>query len=1249
MEMLRGVMRQTSLLVETDVVVYEGIDQTLGQTAPAVDDAVLQNIAVSFFTANTSEGTLTVNISRQTANQAAKKADIYDINAALDQIFTEGQYERSVEVKGLLADLSWLGSDFEGKWISMRDAFNGEESQYRYLHNKNEKLTFTDPLWSYLCDRKAFIRVVRPEESQSYSALVTPYYYTVAKDAETTYAKSGLPALGTPVFALTDPNSVDTFSKRNLGVLGNEPWKDRNNSGSFVITHSENFYPGTSDIAAGDEMEDHDYYGYDDQYRRKAKIARKTEVTVKTSEGSIGLGGYHELRYFDRSLTKYDLSASYGRFTSYPFIVWFAGGKKATVVMLDLTTGGHSNFLTLSWFFDPKTLGDQIYKYFDLSNGKGSTQPNWAPGTTAFKQLWEHICTKNPFDNSSLTFDEDAYVFEPVTVKYTGTYGDIACLEYLAALQLPFALLADYITNDPFKNGIYNDALYQIDPRYDLAEYIKKRMAALPKPTDTKPTSPELPAVTDDKTKVVTAGKEGETQEPNSTSAARLSGTEAINSKKDLINFMFQGQLHTGINVRSNDLTRSGGSKTLFCSNQRLECQVLSGPGIAYGGMDEVRWDGGEKFHIHGGVDFSCGATGEKLWAETKKIPWAIYLPGGDHKVVYRMEWKTFSEYTGNGKKNNKIFNGFGFHAFVFPAEKPKTGESCVIFHVGHLNPAATMTNNATAWAKFRQSLKQTDAEISKKLEELISIGSESSFKSWAYKSDTYFFSRTKMEQVRGNNDTGPFTQAQLATAFDYDDRCYALFDKTSGLLARKIMDVKENQSIGAMGQSGSGSGPHYHCDCWVLDPKKHPDLYKLLLRLYDKKDTQICQHLTDPSYLARYRKARHISMPNENSMLAFTMSREDALSFPKVTGAVVALKEDLEEVYGRRDIMNVGCTLRVSGKPPVYTDYPETMNSSESIPTSSPSVYKAPQPITISVAESRAYQEAIARLCTVQIEPTVLPYYDPYVMDGGMPAAVVYRNDLILTKIVFCTVTAQPAGTCQTSIVYSPGISVSSALPIYLRAMLSLADRSGSDARYAEVLDSVVFPFHCIDFFNTYPHNKLYMEQNDYVQMFGKENFVFDWRQITSVVVGGNQVYPVVNAVANPSLLRQIVNEYNYSWNEENVKIDFSALGVGSEFPMNEDSLLLGFRAWNKANLFTYSKSLTDSYNLHSDKDPQKPYTSGMGATYENIAVKDMMTTSPEALTPAELKKTYYDWHNLFLELRKTIKTQRPLSVFRD
>ena len=74
--------------------------------------------------------------------------------------------------------------------------------------------------------------------------------------------------------------------------------------------------------------------------------------------------------------------------------------------------------------------------------------------------------------------------------------------------------------------------------------------------------------------------------------------------------------------------------------------------------------------------------------------------------------------------------------------------------------------------------------------------------------------------------------------------------------------------------------------------------------------------------------------MPNENSMLAFTMSREDALSFPKVTGAVAALKEDLEEVYGRRDIMNVGCTLQVSGKPPIYTDYPETMNSSESIPT---------------------------------------------------------------------------------------------------------------------------------------------------------------------------------------------------------------------------------------------------------------------------------------------------------------------------
>ena len=1243
METLRGALRQTSLLLATDMVVYEGIDQTLGETAPAVEDAILRNIVTSIFS-GTEDGTLKVNMSRQTANQAAKKAEIYDTDQSLDQIFPEGELQRSVAVKGLRPSRTWLGPDFSGKWEAMQSAFAYKMYEdFRYLHNDNEAYTYTDPLWSYLFDKTAFIRVVRPEQDHSYSALVKPYYYTVAKDTAATYDKTGLPSLGTPVFTISDPGSVDAFSKRNVKALGNAPWETFNRPDSFVITHDEKHYASSWWLSTVVETTSHwTLFRDNDKLRRRTGNAKK--VTVKTSEGGLGAGGSHNLFNMQPG-TK--LAGNFGRFTSYPFIVWFANGTKATVAMLDLTNGGHSNFLTLSWFFDSKTLGGQVYRYFDLSNGKGSAQPDWAPKTDEFPALWKHIAEQNPFMDTE--FEEGAFVFEPVKLQYAEDYTKKdSCYEYIASLQLPFALLADYITSDPFKNGIYNDALYQIDPRYDLAEYIKKRMAALPKPADVKPTSPELPAVTDDKTKVVTAGKEGETQENNSTSAARLSGTEAINSKKDLINFMFQGQLHTGINVRSNDLTRSGGSKTLFCSNQRLECQVLSGPGIAYGGMDEVRWDGGEKFHIHGGVDFSCGAAGEKFWAERpKKIPWAIYLPGGDHKVVYRMEWKTFSDYTGNGTKNNKIFNGFGFHAFVFPAEKPKTGEPCVIFHVAHLNPAATMTNNATAWAGFRQSLKQTDAEISKKLEELISIGSESSFKSWAYKSDTYFFSRTKMGQVRGNNETGPFTQAQLATAFDYDDRCYALFDKTYGLLARKIMDVKENQSIGVMGQSGSGSGPHYHCDCWVLDPKKHSDLYKLLLRLYDRKDTQICQHLTDPSYLARYRKARHIPMPNENSMLAFTMSREDALSFPKVTEAVAALKEDLEEVYGRRDIMNVGCPLQVSGKPPLYTDYPETMNSSESIPTSSPSVYKAPQPITISVAESRAYQEAIARLCTVQIEPTVLPYYDPYVMDGGMPAAVVYRNDLILTKVVSCTVTAQPAGTCQTSISYSPGISVSGALPIYLQAMLSLADRSGSDARYAEVLDSVVFPFHCIDFFNTYPHNKLYMEQNDYVQMFGKENFVFDWRQITSVVVGGNQVYPVVNAVANPSLLRQIVNEYNYSWNEENVKIDFSALGAGSEFPMNEDSLLLGFRAWNKANLFTYSKSLTDSYNLHSDKDPQKLYTSGMGATYENRAVKDVMTTSPEALTPAELKKTYYDWHNLFLELRKTIKTQRPLSKF--
>lgn len=1216
-EIFTGLWRGLFQTVASDVLIRQQLKKRLksGVTVTEIPLQLLINAVAAGFEFNADKSgaaNLTAKIHGQSASAAAKSSFTAIYDAQADEIIPGDNTERTLSVKGLLADnkQKWFGAQ---SYEIMLQLCKNKDEKSIFLYDEDSDLYITDPLWTYLLYGKAFINVQISKDP--YSVLTEPYYFISGTFVEEDYILNGPPSVRTPVFSLTDAKSISKFVEMNDKIF-----TDVGRMLEYAIPHSE-YNNAITTHRSLNKQSVYDSKSLSDLAHRPSRAAVK--VLVDVGWGNIGVGGTHAIPLKNPAWSSW----RYVKLKSYPFVVWFDSGRKATVVMIDLTTGAsQSDMLSLDWLFPKDTL-TRPHNWIDTQ-----VKPYWAPKTKDFDALWAFLTSTetNPFWTSGLVTTDSMYIARPVPMLVDeGSNGDAL----LGALQIPLALIFDHMQNGEFKNrgAGYKEELFAVDPRLEVGEYAYNMISTFAKVSRlASGTAPKTEGVPSDSESVKTEAEGESAGKETPTAASELSSSGPKKTEDEVFDFMFAGERSTGIRVST--FSYPDGTKRVI-KDSDIRVAVACGPDWTekcdvthLRGKHEA---GVDKFRIHGGVDFVVGATDKKRWADDPIIPENIFFPG-DHKVVFCSDYQKgkSGEYDA---VNPRFSDSFGFHAYVFPAAMPAQNEPVYIYHVGHLNPIVTI-NDSTFINRIKRAWSTAEAGSSNKarfddLEELQKLGA--SLRSALALKKNYIFSyeqyTTAVENLK--------QEGLLETAQKYMRKLFSVFGRNGGgTLGRYLFEVKQGESIGAMGQSGVGSGPHYHCDCWVLDPRNiyHKSIIAVLPKLYRQNDVS---SVINKIFVG---KKSYFTPTAGKSLLEYSNVRAQ-------------VTEHAKKLYNEIGLINVidALKVRLTSNDIAQLTMPGT-DTATVIPGGSETVYKAPDDIVVSVAESRAYQEAIARLCTAQVEPIVLPYYDPYVMDAGMPAAVVYRNDVVLNKVASVTVTASVPGQCSTSIMFTPGISVAAMLPMYFKTMLSLTHRyAAQDSRYIALRDDIVFPFHCMEFFNVYPQNSTYMKENDYKQMFGRDNFIFDWREAVFVNIKG-ALQSVKEIVSTPYLLADIVSELS-SKTSLGISVALNNMGEWGDYPRNEQALLLTERAWNPENLYTLGASLRPEFNFHSVLDAQVPAEAGIN-TYEPIAVERMLQgLDNNSVSVSDLKRTYYDWHRLFLELRKTVKTARPLSIFKN
>lgn len=871
--------------------------------------------------------------------------------------------------------------------------------------------------------------------------------------------------------------------------------------------------------------------------------------------------------------------------------MWFTSSHKAIPSNPKLTGANFSRLPVVAWYSGGEKAS---VLYMDMLTGQYidftgrhwfnpelpeefksvslNGESEWCPKTEQWGKLFEFMKKNNPFDIfPGLKNTPDRVVYKVIPAAK----GDLTLWE--AAFQIPGAVIEYEIKVRETVNPLYTDRWQVIDPRHDLALDISDVLK--------------------------TFTRDG--SEDTRTATAKTSGFGGSSRLNDILVSLFGSEDAAKIKIAQTECTNmSDGTDTVDGKTF-----AVAAPGrLKLNNFEAIRYAGSSRYNqkdfplrLHLGCDLASGASLELNWYDNPSIPkFGLSLPW-DSYVMYGVQ------------AEDEVLSGYGFFAVVVPADQADSSRLDVVL-IAHMNPAATLlddisgtfSSGGTAVSDLGNPLGKEQLASLQDLIDLSKKCAEYAGQTGTEKGQFYFFNRTKYKTLRSSTDAA--SRKVVGFAKEYLPKLIKAFGAGGSLRLHRFF-LKAGTKIGVMGASGDGA-MHYHCEYYKLKRTPLPwageDEIRRCKTVNSLAESVFVKNKNDLQDIYNYIIKAH------DDAVFYMKTDVAARSWDLVQREAALAVHKMQTSYGLEDFLDgvSGTAMAISGS--------DTLKVPD-------------QELVESVVRMKAYQTILAMYSMAQPAPVVLPYYDPYVMDAGMPAAVVYRNDIILTRVSGIQMMVN-GPMVNFTVNFTPGISVAKMLPVYLRAMIN------AGAVKSSLLRRSVFPFHCVEYFNETSFNLNYMAGN-YQQMFNRKDFVFDWRDAV-VIDLGNNIHKTVNEILpDPAALSHAFNVLSERTPDDKFHIDLSKAKMSdARFPMNEAQMMLKARAWGEDSLYTYTKSCTKYFC--QDHRAMMKFSSENSGTYEAEALRNLDATSSKIKTPLDIPRTYYDWHNMFKKLRTSIRS---------
>lgn len=605
--------------------------------------------------------------------------------------------------------------------------------------------------------------------------------------------------------------------------------------------------------------------------------------------------------------------------------------------------------------------------------------------------------------------------------------------------------------------------------------------------------------------------------------------------------------------------------------------------------ISQVRHGGADSYRLHCGVDFS------PIDDNTPDQIDYIYAP-----VKGRIQFMVEKNYIANSSPEvgAKGLTGFGLFCIFCPETPTEKYETSFTALFAHLSLSGILSTSGVK--SFAASLQEELPEEYALLKTCPDWILNANYTPNTLNSENWW--EAPYESLAHRKD------AKISVVLEKYSEALDMFVKAlslGGSLYGITYDVLPGEVIGAVGCSGSSFGTHnfgkhLHVTCRIVTSEHYSSL------------------LNSSTLLPAY-----------NYLTAcFSQKNKARLTFTDLSQCSTAFKNLVDLGYRNiQDILGVSefekNYFSASG---LYTQKEDALSTTKYIHSNliAKSNRRPAKELTELIASDRAYTEIISSLCSVPPITITLPYVDPYVLTSGFPAAVVYRDDIVLAKLEnsYATLGNSNSMTLQ----FNKGLSVKKLLYYFFNLLINTKNTSIT----ADIKNSAFFPLHAVDFFNNTFLNIDYMSF-EYERMFGKTNFVFDWKK--AVYLNYNNSYISFYEILNQPNLKAAIISGDAKVDYQNIRIDLAAIFPTFK-PQGAYTYLLEERAWEESRLYT--KDRNTNFISGNQTKAVSNLTSGNLGTYENFSIALMGKINNNNLLhrPA----LFYDWKNIFKGLTSSI-----------